>query len=75
MKYPLFQEVHNNLTAVLSALAVLLLFVLVVATPSSSFAQDDENGSANLLEVRADPPGIPKRPVPFGLGEKIVMHV
>jgi hypothetical protein len=55
--------------------ALLLSVLTLAAFPSDSFAEDDEYSGANLLEVRADPPGIPERPIPFGLGEQIVMHV
>jgi hypothetical protein len=75
MKYWMKKETHNNLEVEMKLAASLLLLGFLLAFPNSSLAEEDEWGNSNLMEVRADPPGIPERPVPFGLGEQIVMHV
>jgi hypothetical protein len=75
MKYYIKKRTRKDLATAKKVCAFLLTLLVFVAFPANSHAQDDEDGSANLLKVRADPPCIPERPIPFGLGEQIVMHV
>lgn len=60
----------------LGKLACFILWALLLLIPASGFAENEEDeDKANLLAVRADPPGVPVLPVPFGIGEQIVLHV
>lgn len=56
-------------------LCITLLLAISLAYPAICIADDEDNEKANLLEIRADPPGVPTLPVPFGIGEQIVLHV
>ena len=59
----------------LGTFSIIFLLTALLLIPAGSFAGDKEDDEADLLEVRGDPPGIPELPVPFGIGEQIVLHI